>query len=89
MALFKMPKFRNPVKTRPDGSKEVGGLTAKEWGVTMFALISLWIVMGLVFTGLLSVATAVRDRGSVFNRPGREECLYGEPGCDKVNPLDK
>lgn len=85
---MKLPKLSNPIKKREDGKTVVGGLTGPEWGITIFALCVLWIIQGLIFTGLLSAATAIRDgRGSLFGRPGRELCLFGEPGCTRVNPV--
>lgn len=85
---MKLPKFSNLVRKREDGKTAVGGLTGPEWGITIFALCVLWIVQALIFAGLLSAATAVRDaRGRLFPRPGREICLFGEPGCARVNPV--
>ncbi len=85
---MKFPKLSNPVKTREDGTKVLGGLTGREWAITMFALVSLWIVQAFLFTALLAAATAVRDGRGLLPRPGREICLYSEPGCTRVNPID-
>lgn len=90
MKLPHMPKFRMPqlIKKRPDGTTEFWKLSGREWFFTLFALIVLWIVMAGIFTGLLSAATAIRDRGALYApRPGAEICLFGEPGCDRVNPV--
>ena len=65
-----LPKCSNPIKPRPDGTKELWGLSGREWAVTMFALIALWIVMGLVFGAFMVIAVAIRDRGNLYIRPG-------------------
>jgi len=79
---MKMPKFSNPIKTREDGVKIIGGQSAQEWFVSVGVLIILWIIMGCIFAGLMAAAQAVRDRGDLYNRPNAG-CLPGDFGCKR------
>lgn len=68
--LPRLRRPRNPIRVREDGTHELMGMSPREWLVSIFALIALWLVMAGVFAGLLAVATAVRDRGDLYTRPG-------------------
>ena len=75
----------NPVKVRDDGVKIIGGQSAQEWFVSVGVLIILWVIMGLIFAGLIAAAQSIRDKGDLYARP-TNECLPGEPGCPREFP---
>lgn len=77
-----MPKFSNPIKTREDGVKIIGGQSATEWIHSVGVLIILWCIMGCIFAGLLAAAQSIRDKGDLYGRPSGG-CLPGDAGCTR------
>lgn len=73
MKLPKVPKPKNPIKKREDGSTEVGGLTPPEWGKACGALFLVWAIVA-AFTAVMFVAAqAVRGGMDTLDRPGDAE----------------
>lgn len=66
-----IPKPKNPVQKREDGTVAFGGLSAPEWGKACTGLAFVWTVVAGFTAVMFIAAQAIRGgMDSVLDRPG-------------------